>query len=249
MTIDENEPTNQRSAFARFAPLLVIAIALALFFGLGLNQYFTIETLQENHALLKGFAADYGMLAILVFIGVYAAAVSISFPGASLLTIFGGFMFGTLVGGLAVVLGATIGATIIFLLAKTVLGESLRSRAGSAINKIEEGFRQGELSYMFILRLVPIFPFWLVNLAPAFLGVKTRNYLVATFFGIMPATFVYAAAGDVGSEAIEQGGDLNLSGLLLDPKVMFLVGGLIVLALIPLIYKRLKGSPTPDTGN
>lgn len=231
---------------SRLIPVLIIASALAAFFGLGLDEYFSMTMLQENHAILKTFAADYGLLAILAFVLVYAGAVSISFPGASLLTIFGGFMFGATVGGLAVVVGATLGATIIFLLARTVLGNSLRERAGPSLQKFEAGFRDGELSYMFVLRLVPLFPFWLVNLAPAFLGVSTRNYVIATFFGIIPATFVYATAGAVGSEAIENGQDLNLSGLLLEPKVIFLIGGLIVLALIPIIYKKFR--PTPDLG-
>lgn len=246
MTTSMDAQAKDKTIRSRIIPVLIIAAALAAFFGLGLDEYFSMSVLQENHAALKGFAADYGILAILMFVLVYAGAVSISFPGASLLTIFGGFMFGAAVGGLAVVFGATIGATIIFLLARTVLGDSLRDRAGPSLQKFEAGFRDGELSYMFVLRLVPLFPFWLVNLAPAFLGVSTRNFVIATFFGIIPATFVYATAGAVGSEAIERGEDLNLSGLLLEPKVMFLIGGLIVLALIPVLYKKFKSKPDLD---
>lgn len=230
------------SAARRFAPLLVILAALAAFFALGLDDYFSQSALQENHATLKAFAAQWGLLAVGLFILIYAAAVSISFPGASFLTIFAGFMFGTFVGGTAVVIGATLGATVIFLIARTALGQSLREKAGPSLQKFEAGFKQGELSYMLILRLVPLFPFWLVNLAPAFLGVSTRNYVIATFIGIMPATYVFASAGDVGAKAIERGEDLTLTGLLSDPKVIFLMGGLIVLALIPVIYKKVTGN-------
>ncbi|TNE38558.1 MAG: TVP38/TMEM64 family protein [Alphaproteobacteria bacterium] len=236
------DPEGKASRVKRFLPLLVIVAALAAFFALGLDDYFSQSALQENHAALKAFAARWGLLAVALFIVIYAAAVSISFPGASLLTIFAGFMFGTLVGGTAVVIGATLGATIIFLIARTALGQSLREKAGSSLQKFEAGFKQGELSYMLILRLVPLFPFWLVNLAPAFLGVSTRNYVIATFIGIMPATYVFASAGDVGSKAIERGEDLTLTGLLSDPKVLFLIGGLIVLALIPVIYKKVTGN-------
>jgi len=226
------------SKLKRYAPVLAIVAALLAFFALGLDDYFTQSALQQNHAALKDFAAQWGLLAVLVFVILYASLVSISFPGASLLTIFGGFMFGTLVGGLAVITGATLGATVIFLIARTTFGTAWRQRAGPSLQRFEQGFRNGELSYMFILRLVPLFPFWLVNLAPAFLGVSTRNYVLATFFGIMPATFVYAAAGDIGSEAIARGETLTLAGLLTDPKVIFLIVGLAVLALIPVLYQK-----------
>ncbi len=238
MEMSETESEEKKSGMKRFLPLVVVVAALVAFFAFGLNDYFTQDALKENHNALKSFAAEWGIWAVLAFVGIYAAAVSISFPGASFLTIFAGFMFGTLVGGTAVVVGATLGATIIFLIARTALGDVWRKRTGSTLQKLEEGFRDGELSYMFILRLVPIFPFWLVNLAPAFLGVRLRNYVLATFVGIMPATFVYAAAGDIGSEAIARGEDLSLTGLLTDPKVIFLMVGLVVLALIPIAYKR-----------
>lgn len=168
-------------AWKRFLPLGVIAIALALFFLTGLNEYFTLDTLKENREWLVNFAADNRLVAPLVLIAIYAAAVAISFPGASILSIFAGFMFGTWIGGTAVLFGATIGATIIFLAARNATGDALLAKAGPTLKKLEAGFRESELSYMFLLRLVPAFPFWLVNLAPAALGVKLRNYMIATF--------------------------------------------------------------------
>lgn len=236
-----NETIPKKSGLKRFLPLILVGFALVLFFATGLDSYVSQQALQENHTSLKNFAAEWGFVAVLAFILLYAASVSISFPGASLLTLFAGFMFGTMVGGTAVIIGATLGATVIFLVARTALGESLQEKAGPSLRKFEDGFKEGELSYMFILRLVPLFPFWLVNLAPAFLGVSTRNYVIATFFGIMPATYVYAAAGHVGSDAIARGEDLTLSGLLSDPLVIFLIVGLVVLATIPLIYKKIAG--------
>jgi uncharacterized membrane protein YdjX (TVP38/TMEM64 family) len=230
----------------RFAPLILILVGLCAFFALGLDSYLSQQALQENHAALKAFAANHTVLAVAAFIALYAACIAISVPGASFFTIFGGFMFGTLVGGLATIVGATLGATMLFLIARTALGDALRDKAGPSLKKFEAGFREGELSYMFILRLVPLFPFWLVNLAPAFLGVQTRNYVIATFFGIMPATFVFAAAGHIGSDAIARGESLTLSGLLADPKVTFLIAGLIVLALIPILYKRFAGNVGSD---
>lgn len=242
--ITNGEGPPARSLVKRLLPVGIIALALVAFFSFGLDAYFSLEALKANHAHLDEFVHQQGIWAIVAFIAIYALAVSISFPGASLMTIFGGFMFGTLVGGMSVVVGATIGATVIFLVAKYAAGDTLRAKVGSSMARIEAGLTEGELSYMFVLRLVPLFPFWMVNLATGLLGVKTRNYLIATFFGIIPATFVYAAAGDIGADAIRRGEDLNLEGLLLDPKVLFLLGGLVLLALIPVFYKRLRKSET-----
>ena len=148
-------------------------------------------------------------------------------------------MFGTLVGGTAVVIGATIGATIIFLVARTALGESLRSKAGPWMNKFEAGFQENEFSYLFILRLVPAFPFWLVNIAPALVGARLRNYVITTALGIIPGTFVYASVGAGAGAILDEGGELQLSGLLLKPEILTPIIGLILLALIPVIIKKI----------
>ena len=126
---------------------------------------------------------------------VYAITVALSMPGGLVLTVAGGLLFGWLVGGLAAVVGATTGATIVFLVARTALGEALSERAGPWLAKLREGFKEEALSYMLFLRLVPAFPFWFVNIAPAMLGVPLRTYVIGTFFGIIPATFAFASAG------------------------------------------------------
>jgi len=121
--------------------------------------------------------------------------VALSLPGGLILTVAGGLLFGWLVGGLAAVIAASTGATIVFLIARTAVGETLNQRAGPWLAKLGDGFRQEALSYMLFLRLVPAFPFWFVNIAPAVLGVPLRTYLVGTVLGIMPATFAFASAG------------------------------------------------------
>src|SRR5262249_12788168 len=153
------------------------------------------------------------------------------------LSTLSGFLFGTWWGGVCNLVAATLGATIIFILAKTVLGDLLRARAGPLLQKLEAGFRENELSYMLVLRLVPLFPFWLVNLAPAFLGVRLSTFIIGTFIGIIPGAFVFASVGTGLGGLLESGATPDGSALL-QPRVLIPVIGLIVLALIPVVYKR-----------
>ena len=132
---------------------------------------------------------------MLAYIGLYIVAVALSLPGAAFLTVAGGFLFGLAVGASAAVVGATVGATIIFLVARTALGEPLLRRAGPRAEQLAKGFREDAFSYLLFLRLVPAFPFFLVNLVPAFAGVRLRPFLAATALGIIPAALVYAFAG------------------------------------------------------
>lgn len=239
-TDHENETTDQKgkSLITRLAPLGVIAIALGLFFAFGLHQYFSLETLRENREALNNWVAQAPLLALGVFILAYAAAVAISFPGASILTIFGGFLFGLWPGVPAIVFAATLGASIIFLAAKTALGDFLQKRTSGFIKNMEAGFRDDELSYMFLLRLVPVFPFWGVNIAAGVIGVKLKNFVIGTFFGIIPGSFVYASIGNAAGAAFDAGEDVSLTGILTQPTTLLPILGLAALALLPIILKR-----------
>lgn len=233
------------SLIKRALPLLVIAAALAAFFALGLNRYFTLDSLRDNREALRDWVEGNPLQAMAIFVAAYAAAVAISFPGASILTIFGGYLFGLWPGTPLIVAAATIGATIVFLASKSALSGVLSKRAGGFAKRMEEGFRRGELSYMFILRLAPVFPFWGVNIAAGLLGVSLRNFLIGTFFGIIPGSFVYASIGGAAGAAFDAGEELSLSGVLLKPETLTPIVGLILLALIPLFLKR-KAAPEPE---
>lgn len=232
-----------RSLLKRAAPALIIAAALATFFAFGLHRYFTLDTLRDNRDALSAWVDNDPVRAMAIFAAVYAAAVAISFPGASILTIFGGFLFGLWLGAPLIVVAATVGATIVFLASKTALGGVLGKRAGGFAKRMEDGFRQGELSYMFILRLAPVFPFWGVNIAAGLLGVSLRNFLIGTFFGIIPGSFVYASIGAAAGSAFDAGEDLTLSGVLFKPETLIPIVGLIVLALIPVFLNKRKAAP------
>jgi uncharacterized membrane protein YdjX (TVP38/TMEM64 family) len=157
-------------------------------------------------------------------------------PGAAILTIAGGFLFGTWVGGLCAVIGATLGATAIFLAARAGLA-GLAHRAGRFVEKLEAGFRADAFNYLLVLRLVPIFPFWLINLVPALVGVRLPTYMLATFLGIVPGTFVYASLGNGLGSLVEEP-DL---AIIFKPRLFLPIVGLALLALVPVGYKHWRG--------
>ena len=242
--VDTAEPRevaagNSASAIKRWLPLAVIAAGIAAFFALGLNKYVTFDALRDNRTVLTQFVENQGLLAVLLFIVIYAVSTALSLPGGAVLTIAGGFLFGAWLGSAYVVIGATIGSVAVFLIAKTALGDSLRARAGPALKKMEAGFQENALSYLLVLRLVPLFPFFVVNIVPAFLGVRLRTYVIATFVGIIPGSFVFATVG-AGLGSIFDSSQEFTPGAALTPEVITALVGLAVLSLLPVAYKKLK---------
>ena len=154
-------------------------------------------------------------------------------------TFAGGFLFSFLIRTIYVVAAATLGATGIFLAARSALGPSLRSRAGPWLRGMEEGFNENALSYLLVLRLVPLFPFFVVNLVPAFLGVGLRTFVIGTFIGIIPGTFVFTSVG-AGLGSIFDSGDSFSPSAALTPEAIAALIGLAVLSLVPVLYKRIK---------
>ncbi len=240
MTEINTSEAPQKSAVKRFAPLAIIALALSAFFALGGPDYVSLDALRDNRDVLTGFVKAHFWLSIFGFIAIYATLTAITFPGASLLSIFGGFVFGTLLGGALITVGATIGATTLFLAVRYALGDALSKKAGPYMKKFEKGLKENELSYLFILRLIPAFPFFIVNIVPALFDVKLRNYMLATFFGIIPGCFVYAGLGSSVGAIFDAGEEVNLGGLMTQPKVILPVLALICLSLLPIAYKKFK---------
>jgi uncharacterized membrane protein YdjX (TVP38/TMEM64 family) len=219
-------------------PLLVLGAGLVAFFALGLGEYLSFETLRQNRTWLLQQVEASAARAALAYMGVYILVVAFSLPGGAIMTITGGFLFGQWLGTAYVIVAATIGASVVFLAARTALGDLLRGRAGPFLQKMEAGFREDALSYMLVLRLVPAFPFFIVNLVPAFLGVRLRDFVIATIVGIIPATFVYASVG-AGLGSIFDDGELS-AGDILTPEIVIGLLGLAALALLPVAYKKLK---------
>lgn len=244
MTIDEPSaaPAHAGDGWRRLLPLVaLLAVAVAVFAS-GLHRYLTFDALARHYEALEAVAATRPVMAPLAFAAVYALAVALSVPGATILTLSAGLLFGLGLGVAVVVSAATVGASLVFLVAKTALGEPLRRRAGDRIARMEAGFREDALSYLLVLRLVPLFPFWLVNLVPAFLGVPLRTYAIATFLGILPGTAVYVAVGNGIGAVLAAGGRPDL-GLIFRPEILGPLIGLALLALLPVAYKRWRRRP------
>ncbi len=234
-------PTRDRISLNRVVPVAVLVLGATAFFALGLDEYVTIEALREHRALLSTFVAENAVVAPLLFIALYALAIAFSLPGGAVMTIAGGFMFGNIVGTVWVVIAATTGATAVFLIAKTALGAALRAKAGPWLKKLEAGFHENALSYLLVLRLIPLFPFFVVNLVPAFIGVRLRTYVIGTAVGIIPGSFVFASVGaGLGSLFdMTMGGEFELSGIL-TPEIVTALVGLAVLSLLPVAYTKYK---------
>jgi len=234
--------TRTDSPVKRYGPLLLIAAAIAVFFVLDLGRFISFDALSDNRDALKGFVAENHIAAVALYLLIYAVAVGLSLPGGTILTVTGGFLFGSIFGTIWTVMAATVGATAIFMAARSALGDSLRARTGNAIQKLEKGFQENAFNYMLFLRLVPAFPFFVVNIVPAFLNVPLRTYVITTFIGIIPGTFVFAQVGAGLDSVFAAGGTLDLNSVLTTEIILALVG-LAVLALLPIAIKLLRRKP------
>jgi uncharacterized membrane protein YdjX (TVP38/TMEM64 family) len=228
--------------------ILVFIAAIVAFFGFGLHKYLTFEQLRLHRSALMAYVATMPVKAVLLFVLAYALATALSLPGGALLTLTGGFLFGIWEGTVAVVIGATLGATLLFLAARSLFADALRTKAGPWLAKMEAGFKDDALSYLLVLRLIPGFPFFVVNLVPAFLGVSLRTFVVATFAGIIPGTFVFTSIGAGLGSIFDSMQEFSLKGAL-TPQVITALVGLAVLSLIPVVYKRIKARNATPTLN
>ncbi len=250
-------PTDSRprGLVRRLLPLIAIVLtAVAVYATVGRGMI-SLEALVRHHAAIAGFVEAHQALAVLAYVALYIVTVALSLPGAVFLSVIGGFLFGLAVGAAAAVVGATVGATIIFLIARTALGEPLLKRAGPKAAKLAEGFRADALSYLLFLRLVPAFPFFLVNLVPAFAGVRLCTFVLATGLGVIPGAIAYAFAGtgldsiitaqknayDACIAAGHTGCRLAFNARdILTPELLGALVALGLLALLPVAVKRLR---------
>lgn len=223
-------------ALAGIALLVGTAVAL---FALGFDGHFALQFLREHHGWLLGFVAGAPVLASVLFVLVYALAVAISVPGVGLLTVIGGYLFGWLQGGVYVLVAATLGASVVFLLARSTLGAGLRASAGPALQRFAEGFRRHALSYAVALNLVPIFPYAVVIAVPAACGIRLPVFAAGVFFGVAPATFLFARLGSGMGEVLGRNLPLRLSSFM-TPEIVLSLTGLAALALLPVAYRALR---------
>jgi uncharacterized membrane protein YdjX (TVP38/TMEM64 family) len=254
---DGHEADGRRARpLLRFVPLALLVAGMAVVFATGAPRFLKLEKLDAHRDWLQSFVEANAAEALLLYMVIYVAVVALSVPGALFLTVFGGFLFGGLTAGAATVAAATLGAVIVFLIARTSFGDMLARKAGPRLERIMCGFRADAFAYLLFLRLVPIFPFWLVNLAPALVGVPLRTFALATLAGIVPGTFAFAFAGEgldsviaahkAAKEACLAAGGADCymkisPRALVTPKLLIALAALGVVALIPVVVRRWYG--------
>lgn len=240
MQEEEQKPSGSKTGGKRLLLMACFVALIGLFFALDFDRFVSYQGLADNEAALKRAVADNPWLTALAYMGVYITAVAFSLPGALWLSLAGGLMFGTLQGGLLIIISASLGAGCLFLAARYVIGDALRAKAGPALQKFEASFNRDAVSYMLILRLLPIFPFFIVNLGAALVGVRFPVFMLTTFFGIMPGTFVFASIGN-GISVLLQAGERPDLSVMSKPEIALPILGLAVLSMAPMVWRRIKG--------
>lgn len=225
----------------KLLPLIGIALVAVIGF-FTLRDYLSFESLRDNREALLAWRDANFLMASVGFIGVYIAIVAFSLPGAAIISLTGGFLFGLFPGALYNITGATIGAVLIFSAARMGLGDYLSRKmdsAGGVVGKIKAGLDDNEVSFLLLMRLVPAFPFFVANLVPALVGTKLRTFVWTTFIGIMPGGFVYTWVGTGLGEVFARGETPNL-GIIFEPKILGPILALCALSALPVILKAIK---------
>jgi uncharacterized membrane protein YdjX (TVP38/TMEM64 family) len=221
----------------RYLPLAILAALIGAAYVTGAYKYLSLDALKDNRTALLAFVEKNTVLAAFLHVATYATVTALSLPAAAVLTVAGGFLFGVPLGATLTVIGATLGATILFVVARTAFGDALREKAGPFVAKMADGFKKDAFNYLLFLRLVPAFPFFAVNLVPALVGMKLRPFVIATALGIIPGTSVFTAFGASLGEVFDRGGQATLAGVL-SPTLIAALVGLGLLSLLPIAVRR-----------
>lgn len=236
----EQAPAERRRIVLRLVLLALLVLGGLVVYAFGLQRYLSLAALVHHRETLSAFVDAYPLQAAAAFFLIYVAVVALSVPAASVLTIFAGFLFGCTLGGLLVVAAATLGSCLLFVAARSIFGDVLLHRAGPFIERFAGGFRRNAFLYLLVLRLAPIFPFFVVNIAPAFLEVRLKTFAAATLIGIIPGTLAYAWLGrgldDVIAEAAAAGRDLSFSDFA-TTELTLALAVLAAIAALPLAFK------------
>ncbi len=243
MGVDEPARSQGGRGLLRFLPILIIALGAAAFFLSGAHNYLTFAAIKENYRTLAAFVETHFWISLALYMLAYVGVTALSIPGASIMSVLGGFLFGNATGTSAAVVSATIGATLIFLAARLAIAGWSTIGISEIVRKLEAGFSKNAFSYLLLLRLMPLFPFFLVNIASAFTRIKTSTYILATSIGIIPGAFAFVSAGNGLGAVFERDGDLKLKGLLLQPEILTPIIALSALAAIPILYRAIKKDP------
>jgi uncharacterized membrane protein YdjX (TVP38/TMEM64 family) len=227
---------HENDKMKRYIPIIILLFLALVAWGAGVHRFFSFDILRNHHQTIEMYIHTYPILSTIVYMGAYIAIVGLSIPGATILTVIGGLLFGQWVGTLVVVTSATIGATVLFISAKLASQDLLRKKAGNWVEKMRRGFQENAFYYMLTLRLIPIFPFVAVNLVAALLQIPLRTFLLTTFVGIIPGSFAYVCIGDALKDVILS--PVLTPKIVLEPKMLYALVALGILSLLPVFYNR-----------
>ena len=226
----------------RFGPALLVLAAVIAAFASGLTRDLSLHELAPRREAIEHAVHAHPWLGLTLYVGVYTLVVALSLPAALVMTLTGGLLFGPWLGGLAAAISCTLGATILFLICRIAAGDFIRARAGPTAARIEEGLRRDAFSYIVFLRLLPIAPFWLINLALGLIDIPIVTFVVASFLGILPVSLIFASLGSGLNTVFHRGGRVD-PHIILQPRFILPLVGLAVLSLGPILYRRLRPRP------
>ncbi|HEY0051810.1 MAG TPA: TVP38/TMEM64 family protein [Caulobacteraceae bacterium] len=238
----QDAPTKTAPLALRLTPLIILIAFIVLLFATGWDKYLSIDVIRDHGRELQAQVAEHPVVSLLIFIIVYGVLTAMAIPGAIFITLMGGFLFGTWLGGTATAIGATLGAVAVYYIVRSAIGGWLRHKVEGSqgtVRRMRDGLDRNAFSYLLTLRLIPVVPYVLINVVSGIAAVPMRAYVLATFLGILPATFIYSAIGAGLGEVLARGETPNLS-VLTEPHILLPLLGLAFLSLaLPPIVKRM----------
>ena len=224
----------------RFGPAVVLLLVLLVLARSGLLGRLSLDSLRTSRTALLGFVHAHPAESLAAYLAIYCGCVALSLPAALLLTLTGGFLFGPWIGGLAAAVGCTVGATGVFLISRLTVGDAVHASAGPRVRALAEEIRKDAFFYLLTLRLIPVTPFWLANVAAGLIAIPVRTFVAATFIGILPPDIIYAGVGSGLGTLFESGRAFALHALI-TPRIMLPLAGLAALSVLPILYQRRRG--------
>jgi uncharacterized membrane protein YdjX (TVP38/TMEM64 family) len=229
----------------RFGPVAVVLIGVAILARSPLLGRLSLEGLRESRGQLLAFVHGHPLESLLAYALVYVVTVGLSLPTALILTLTGGFLFGPWVGGAAAAVCSTLGAVVIFLVSRLTVGDAVEARTGARVRALAEEIKKDAFFYILTLRLIPVMPFWLANVAAGLIAIRTTTFAVATLIGIFPVAVIYAGVGSGLGLLFDTGQRLS-PHTLITPQVLLPLAGLAVLSVLPVLYQRRRGRRGPS---
>lgn len=259
-TVEVTPLDKKRPNRLRWLPLAVLVVAIVVFFASGVQNQFDFDMIAMRYADLSALVHESPVMAIIAVIVLYALATMLSFPAAWLLTVAAGLVLGWWMATIGVVIGATLGASVLFFAARAALADFFKAKAGKTIGTMAQGFREDAVSYMLFLRLAPIFPFTLVNVVPAILGVPFKIFAATTAVGIIPGVIAYTFAGEGLRSIVSERAQACKAGIapcgtglspsdLITTQILIAFALMGIVSLIPVVLKRIRKKRQGDKGS